>query len=360
MGKILLHSLGILMLLFACGRQTDIIPVRKADDGKIRLSEAQIQLANIKVSEVKNGSLTGNLTLTGRLKVNELSTITVSSRSDGRIEKLFFKTTGEKVNIGDSLYNFYSDEIVTAEREHFTLQSANWNHSGQYPPSLLLENKLLFLGMVPSQISYLKKEGKILFTIPIISQVKGTVRSVYVNEGQYVKGGEKLFELASDNTLWVEAQAYTCDLPRLREGMEAKVIFPSGSDQEIPTSINYINPSYEPGKNFTVVRAIIKNPSGNLYPGMLTLLSIESQKNRGILIPLSAVISEKNNSKVFVEEEQGVFSERIIKTGFETSDSILVISGIDLSDKVVTSGAYLLNSEMILRNGSGPETKNEM
>ena len=73
----------------------------------------------------------------------------------GRIEKLFFKNTGETVKKGDKLYEFYSDDLVSAQREYFTLQSNNWNFHRRYEPSLALENKLLIMGMIPSQIEQL-------------------------------------------------------------------------------------------------------------------------------------------------------------------------------------------------------------
>ena len=119
---------------------------------KIILSDAQIQLANIKVVQVREDMMEKNLEFTGVLKVDEESAVSISARADGRIQKLFFKNSGESVNKGDSLYKFYGDELVNAQREYFTIQSNNWNYSGRYEPSLILENKLLLLGMLPSQI----------------------------------------------------------------------------------------------------------------------------------------------------------------------------------------------------------------
>lgn len=321
-------------------------------DELIRLSDAQIQLANIKIAEAREGTISSNLLLTASLKVNEQSSVSISSRSEGRIEKLFFRTTGEKVNRGDSLYKFYSDDLVAAQREYSRLQVNNWNYSGQYPPSLLIENNLQFLGMVPSQIEQLKKDGKIMFTITILSQVKGIIRTVNVTEGQYVKAGEKLFELAEDNSLWVEAQAYPEDLPYLKVGMPAKVILPSGLHREIKTRIGYINPSFEPGKNVIMVRCLIENADKQLMPGMLAILRVGAQTGKGIIVPKSSVIHSKNASKVWIRDDNGAFSDRTVTTGIQSSDSVLILTGLERSLMVVTSGVYLLNSEMILKKGN--------
>ncbi len=341
------------MLIFSCGRMPEKkVSVSVPPDGSIRLSEARMQLANIRVEEAGEGSIGREMILTGRLKLNEQNSVSISSRTDGKIEKLFFKATGEKVNPGDSLYSIYSDELVAAEREYFNLQRNNWNALGQYPPSLLLENKLIFLGMMPAQMEELRKDGRILFTITILSQAKGIIRSVNVTEGQYVEAGTKMFELAENNSLWLEALAYPGDLNSLKAGMDARAIIPGDMNREIRTKITSVNPVLEAGKNVTVVRSVIDNSDKKLYPGMMALLKIKSPPVRGIVIPLSAVINDEEGSKVWVRDENGIFSPRSVTTGIQSSDSVLVLSGLEVSDMVVSSGAYLLNSEKILKKGN--------
>lgn len=319
-----------------------------------------MQLANIKVANVNDYAITHKLLLTGVLKVNEQTAVNISSRAPGRILKLFYKDTGETVNKGDSLYQFYCDDLVNAEREYFTLESNNWNFSKKYEPSLALENKLMLLGMLPAQISKLAKDGKILFSVTIFSPVKGTIRSINISEGQYVAAGQTLFELAEDDNFWVEAQAYPDDLQYLKVGMPSVVTIPVAGNVGVKSTIKAINPSFEQGKNVTLVRTLIDNPDKNLYPGMLALMSIQTQKSQGIVIPSSAVIADKNGCRVWIRNENGSFSGRIVTTGIQSEDSVLVLSGLSPNEKIVTSGAYLLNSELILKKGTINESKMEM
>ncbi len=347
-------------LLVSCNQQSEQNGSGPAPANNLILSEAQIQLANIKVTEVNEGSVGNNKVFTGVLKVNELSALNISSRATGRIQKLFFKNTGDIVNKGDSLYQFYSDELVDLEREYFTIHANNWNFNGKYEPSLLLEDKLLFLGMLPSQITQLKKDGKILFSVTIFSPVKGTIRSINITEGQYVNAGSTLFELADYNKLWVEAQVYQDDLQFLEVGMPSTVTIPVAGNIPILSKISFINPSFAQGKNVTLIRTLIDNPDKNLYPGMLALLSVHSQTNSGVVVPASAVITDRNGSRVWVRNEDGSFSGRIVTTGIQTEDSVLILAGLRNTELVVTSGAYLLNSELILKKGTVNEEKTEM
>ena len=201
------------------------------------MSEAQIQLANINIADIREASIGRKLTLTGVLKVNEQSAVSFSSWISGRIEKLYFRNTGERVKKGDKLYEFYSEELVSTQREYYRLQSNNWNFSARYEPSLAVEEKLLLMGMLPSQIKQMGKDGKILFTIPIYSPVNGIIRSVNVSEGQYIKEGQSLFEFADDSKLWVEAQVYPDEVQFLRPGMPATVSVPITG--EFPVEVQY-------------------------------------------------------------------------------------------------------------------------
>jgi Cu(I)/Ag(I) efflux system membrane fusion protein len=317
----------------------------------IILSEAQIQLANINTAGVRAGNIGRKLTFTGVLKVNEQSAVSFSSWISGRIEKLYFRNTGERVKKGDMLYEFYSEELVSTQREYLRLQSNNWNFSAKYEPSLAVKEKLVLMGMMPLQIEQLGKGGKLLFTIPIYSPLNGVIRSVNVSEGQYINEGQSLFEFADDNNLWVEAQVYPDEVQFLRPGMPAIVSVPITGEFPVKCNISFVNPSFETGKNITIVRAMIENPVGRLHPGMFALLSVLTGKSHGMIIPSSAVISDNTGDRVWVREESGEFSFRMVTTGMQSGDSTLILSGLETSDKIVTSGAYLLNSEMILKQG---------
>jgi membrane fusion protein, copper/silver efflux system len=338
------------VFLFSCSSEKTKGISIKEDGAAIKLSESQIHLANIKSSKVTEGVIGHQLMFTGVLKVDEQSSVTVSSRASGRIEKLFFKNTGEKINAGDALFEFYSEELWNAEREFIGLQQYNRNLSGRYEPSLVAENKLLLLGLLPSQIEQLRKENKILYVITVYSTVSGIIKSVNITEGQYVSKGQSLFELADDNKLWAEAQVYPNDLQYLNVGMPADVIIPIAGDLRIHNLISYINPVFEPGKNITLIRAVIDNPGKKLYPGMLAVISVRTQLSRGIIVPSEAVLNDKKGSKVLVQLEDGSFAARKVITGTQSTDSVQILNGLKPSDMVVTSGVYLLNSEMILNN----------
>jgi len=329
-------------------------------DNTISLSGAQVQLANIKVVQVSKSEFNFNHLFTGVLKVNEESTSIISSRATGRIIKLFLKNPGETVNKGDSIYQIYCEDLVAAERQYFTLQSNNWNYNGKYEPSLALENKLLLLGMLPSQIEQLRKKGKILFAVTIFSPVKGVVRSINISEGQYVNEGQTMYELADDRKLWVEAQVHPEDLDFLKVGMPSNITLPDAGNMAIKSTVSFINPALDQGRNVTIIRSVIDNTTRKLHPGMMAIMHVQAGINKCVTVPASSLITDKHGSVVWVQNGNGTFTERKITVGMQSEDAVQVLSGLSESESVVTTGAYLLNSELILRKGTVAEAKVNM
>ena len=212
---------GILLAfsLISCERQATANLRMEPQQSGLKLSEAQLQLANIKVETVSRGVINHELLVNGVLKVDEQSVASISSRSAGRIERLHFKNTGAQVNQGDSLYEIYSEDLLSIAREYQGLHDNNWSSNKRSDLELAAQNKLLLSGMLQSQIDKLNDTRYIYPLITILSPEKGLIRSIGVTEGEYVEVGRKLFELADDSKLWVEAQVYPNELQYLKPGM---------------------------------------------------------------------------------------------------------------------------------------------
>src|SRR6478735_8266230 len=92
-----------------CGMTLVKMDASTTGDGSIMLTESQIKLANITTTLTHFENMGENTILTGKLKVNEEQTEIVSSRVQGRIEKLYIKEVGQQVRQGQALYEIYSE-----------------------------------------------------------------------------------------------------------------------------------------------------------------------------------------------------------------------------------------------------------
>lgn len=89
-----------------------------------------------------------------------------------------------------------------------------------------------------------------------------------------------------------------------------------------------------------------ENRGGSLLPGQFVKveLILESMAN-AILVPTEAVIPEQAGKKVFVLEN-GKAKEVFIETGIRTANSLEVLSGLKVSDTLLTTGILQLRKGM--------------
>ena len=95
------------------------------------------------------------------------------------------------------------------------------------------------------------------------------------------------------------------------------------------------------------VRIEIPNPDDRLHPGLFVEARIEgSSSERALAVPDEAVLrSPDGDWQVFVEHEPGEFEPREVEV-VRTTDGFTVISGVEAGMRVVTQGAFLLQSEL--------------
>ena len=78
---------------------------------------------------------------------------------------------------------------------------------------------------------------------------------------------------------------------------------------------------------------------------------INYDQKRALVIPKTALLIGRM-TMVWIEVMPGMFESRTVKTGIENKQFVEILSGLKVGDRVVTSGAYLLNSEFILKKGA--------
>src|SRR5688572_21680722 len=98
----------------------DLIRVNRSNESKdeIMLSDEQIQLGNIHADTLGHALMGDKVVLTATLNFDEMKVNTVSARVTGRIDRLYFKNTGDFIKKGDHLFDLYSEELNTAKQEY--------------------------------------------------------------------------------------------------------------------------------------------------------------------------------------------------------------------------------------------------
>ncbi len=348
-----------------CGMELVLVKngERSTNDSVQVLSDQQVQLGNIRVDTMGNQLIGDRTVLSATLNMDESKTVTVNARISGRIEKLYLKTTGEYVHRGERIYDLYSESLNNAKQEYLlALEKQKMLDNSIIDFKQLVEssrNKLLLWGMSENQINDLAKTKVNSPVTGFFSPADGYVVNLESHEGDFVAEGATILRLANLSILWAEAQVYATQLSQTDQGGRAIVQVP-GLSLEIPGRIEFVNPEMNPSVRFNLIRVVIPNPGGLLKPGMPVYVMLKNRKTQALTLPADAVIRSEKRSMVWIRTGHNRFRPVIVKTGLEDGGWVEIISGLKPGDVVVTSGAYLLNSEYVIRHGSEPVQMNPM
>src|SRR5512135_3933759 len=99
----------------------DYVPVYEGDaepNGQLVISTDKVQKLGVKSEAAALRELKRTLLATGRIEVDERRTYAISPKFEGWVERLYVNSTGQAVGKGQPLFDVYSPELVSAQREH--------------------------------------------------------------------------------------------------------------------------------------------------------------------------------------------------------------------------------------------------
>ena len=260
---------------------------------------------------------------------------------------------GQEAGAGEAIRqpNNAKQEYINAFEQESTIGNTLINYAALVESA---KNKLSLWGMSNAQIKLLAVSKKAPTLTSFYSTEAGYITSFDVNEGDYVMEGGSIMQLANLATLWAEAQVYTTQMSSVNMNDKVTVQIPDLNNMDINGTIDFVNPEMNPDARINLVRVIIQNKDNELHPGMAVYIIINNKQHNSIILPAKAILTDSKGSTVWVQTKPGVYEVRMVQTGITGNDAVEVTSGLNAGDVVVTSGAYLLNSEYIFEHGSNP------
>jgi membrane fusion protein, copper/silver efflux system len=360
--RVLINSVFFIGLL-GCSQENkqpeQTAPVQmKVVSNELMLSDSQIKLANITTQVVMMQNIAQTLPVNARLVTNEEMSEVISARVTGRVEKLFVKESGRMINKGEPLYELYSESLLTFQKEYLLAleQHKAMNAvDSRYEDYLnSARKKLLLYGLTDKQIDRLKDANDIQPRITFLATASGVVKEIKVAEGQYLNEGDALYQLENISKLWVEAELYPSELQYVKAGDRISVQVAGYNNSTAEAIVTFLSPEYRANTQVTVLRATLNNPSSQWKPGMQAQVFLKHSVNTSLAIPTDAVIRDQRGTHVYIQTVDNTFVPKMVKTGVENFDFVEIIEGLKEGEIVVVTGAYLLYSEIILKNGRDP------
>jgi cobalt-zinc-cadmium efflux system membrane fusion protein len=352
---------------------------------------ASAQSSAIEAEIVAPQSIAGVIPATGKILVPEDHVAVIGPVNEGRIVRLY-AGQGTKVRKGQKLADLESADIDQAEADYLkaladyenavrssaaevklaqasydrnkllyeqkitagkNLQSAEHDLevakaaadnsiNGTKAALTAARRHLLILGINDATIDALAKKTDLAATFSLNSPIDGIVVERNATVGASVGTDANLFKIIDLSRVWIDADVFEKDLPRVRPGQEVKLTVTAFPESTFSGRVILINSVVDPETRTVKVRTEVANPDGRLKPDMFANVQIVTDLNRAaISIPQSAVLNDEGKTIVFVAEGNG-YKKRQVQAGIQNNDRVEIVDGLTAGDKVVVKGNYLL------------------
>ncbi len=326
---------------------------------KLQLSPTEMTAAGVQVAAVRTAVLKTSIDAFGRVEQPESQLASDSAWIGGRVDKLYVQYTGEHVRRGQAVAELYSPEVATA-LEEFRLAEDNRRqlaasddaYARTQAEALVAasQRKLELWGITPQQINAPAAAG--VPHVTIYANAAGTVVERKVTQGQYVSAGEMLMTLADLSEIWIKADVYEDQLPRIQPGQEVDITTEALPGRTLHGHVQFIEPTANSQTRTVPVHVHLANPGMRLVPGMFVDATFVSRSaNPSVVVPRSAVLDTGSRKIVYLSKADGVFEAREVQVGAPTEDLYPVTSGLAVGDKVVLNGNFLIDSQAQLSSG---------
>ena len=338
-----------------------------ADAGVVTLGSNVIQVIHVQTEEVKRRPLHRTLRVAGVIDDNDTAHRRLSAYADGRIEKLHVNFAGAEVVAGQPLATLYSPALLAAESEYLTVfkQPAAATPALRDEHERMLQSaaqRLVRRGYAEVQIAALAKKNSAEARTEILAPMTGTVVERKVYEGQYVKEGDVLFEIADFSKMWFRFDAYERDLGWLLPGQLVEITTPALPGKTFSAPITFIDPNLNDLTRSAKVRVELENPLvGRDGPKRRELLhrlfadgAVKLEIPEVLAVPRSAVLSPGAQPVAYVDRGGGGYEQRKLKLGRLGDDAWEVLAGLSAGERVVTAGNMLIDAQAQLNQSANP------
>lgn len=323
----------------------DLVPVYADEvDGQpavVSIDATVVNNLGVRTAEAQRGHLSQRIETVGYVGYDEDTVQHVHTRVEGWIEKLATKSSGDRVEKGQLLFELYSPTLVNAQEEYLVaLRSTN---------KLLLQAsraRLAALGVNESGIARLNKERTIRQRVRVYAEADGVIAHLGVREGIYVTPATEIMSVAELDKVWVLAEVFERQAAWVKPGQQAVVELDYLPARMWHGSVDYVYPELDPKTRTLKVRLRFDNAAETLRPNMFARVTILGDSIGEVVhVPREALIRGGSVDRVVIALGEGRFRAQPVEIGIESGDRVAIRKGIAAGDLVVVSGQFLIDSE---------------
>lgn len=357
-----------------------------SNEATLTLVPEQIQRAGIKVETVGERMATeiGERQTTGVVQSNAYRETPVMSLVGGIVRSVGSEL-GQSVKKGQTVAVVFSNELADAQSRYLAaVAELDEHHKHHARTEKLLEigaasreelemattklrstesevatlrQRLLLLGLSSPRVSALHASSQISSEVSVPSPVSGTLTSRAVNPGEVIEANKELMRVTDLSSVWVVGQVYEQDLAKVHIGSGASVTSDAYPGRVFRGQVSYVDPKLDPQTRTAQVRLELANPGQQLKIGMyvnVTFAALGGGRSTTAVVPVAAVQNMNNQQVVFVAtSDPNIFVMRPVRLGPENNGYYPVLEGLNVGDRVVTNGSFMLRAEWLKSHPSG-------
>ncbi|WP_064712997.1 efflux RND transporter periplasmic adaptor subunit [Rhizobium bangladeshense] len=173
----------------------------------------------------------------------------------------------------------------------------------------------------------------------------GLITSRSADLGAVVSAGTELFRMVRQQRIEWQAEVSSRYLPRISEGLSAKVNGPEG--HAIEGNVRLVGPSVSTDTSRAIVYVTLP-ADARPRTGLYVTGDIELQTSPALTVPETAIVFRDGISYVFTAGEDQRVQRIRVETGRRNNGEVEIVSGIDRTSEVVTSGgAFLSDNDLV-------------
>jgi membrane fusion protein, multidrug efflux system len=334
---------------------------------------------NVGVLSVDRGAIEHTLDMSGTLTF--IANTTVSSEVSAQIKSLEV-TDGQPVKEGQLLLVFDETKIrETANQAQANLQKddatltfnkTEWEKNlgllktgsvSQTQFDQKLSSYQNAVAQVEADKAVLAKANEDLKKTRVLSPITGLISNRYIEKGDWVSEGGKLFMVSDYSRIYLEAFLSDMEVGRLdvgkvvREGVDGEVSVDSYPGKNFKGKLTYIQPVASQARLFQI-RIYLDNSDMVLLQGMFARGRIVVKTIPGVLrVPIGALMEQvrvDDTNTVFLVDQNKKAQLTRVKIGTTDPRYAQVLEGLKEGEMVVVQGKEILNTGQPLKTTELP------
>jgi len=328
-----------------------LVPVYADSDGdgsKVTVSPRIQQNLGVRTALVAEGTLSPEVAAVGSITWNERDQAVVQARANGFVERLQVRATLDRVAKGQALAELYVPDWIAAQEEFLSVRRMQGSDMAALVDGA--RQRMRQAGMDEALIELVERSGRTQPRFTVMAPIGGVVTELMVREGMTVMAGATLFRINGTATVWANAEVPESQAALLRPGAKVQARSPAAPGASFEGRVQALLPEVDPTTRTLKARLELGNPGGRLVPGMFVQMQfMDMRAEKALLIPTEAVIQTGRRTVVMLAEEGGRFLPVDVEIGIESGGQTEVKRGLRLSQRVVVSSQFLIDSEASLK-----------